>query len=165
MEIFLRPLDLLIHIGNVLILFFFLRYLLYKPVTKFLRERDERLQAERDEIRQSKEEVKSQMQHYSQLISDAREESAQIVKRSNEMAREREDEIIAAAKAEAEEVVNRAEREAKFVRAHAREKLRNEIADIAVDIAAKIVKREITAEDNKDIIKDFFDKDILEKGR
>ena len=36
--------------------------------------------------------------------------------------------------------------------------MRNEIADMAVNIASKIVKREISAEDNKAIIEDFFEK-------
>ena len=158
MEIFLRPLDLLLHVINVLILFFFLRWLLYKPVMKFLRARDARMAAERDEIRRGQDEVKSQLQHYNELIENARDESARIVQQSNELAREHAKEIVDSAKAEAEEIVARAEREAQYSRAHAKDVLRNEIADMAVDIASKIVKREISAEDNRAIIEDFFNK-------
>ncbi|MFZ5975989.1 MAG: F0F1 ATP synthase subunit B [Bacillota bacterium] len=158
MDIFLKPLDLLLHIVNVLILFFFLRWLLYKPVTKFLRERDERIEAARDEIRRGQDEVNSQIQHYNQLIESARDESARIVQQSNELAREHAKEIVASAKAEADEIIARAEREAQYTRAHAKDVLRNEIADMAVDIASKIVKREISAEDNRAIIEDFFKK-------
>lgn len=158
MDILFRPLDLALHIVNVLILFFFLRWLLYKPVTKFLRARDERIAAERDDIRRGQDEVQAQMQHYNELIRNAREESARIVRQSNDLAREHAREIIDQAKAEAEETIARAEREAEFTRAHAKDLLRSEIADMAVDIAAKIVKREINAEDNRAIIEDFFNK-------
>ena len=158
MEIFFRPLDLLLHIVNVLILFFFLRWLLYKPVMKFLRKRDEEAEAAREEIRRGQDEVESQLQHYNKLIENARDESARIVQQSNELAREHAKEIVDSAKAEANEIVARAEREAQYSRAHAKDVLRNEIADMAVDIASKIVRREISAEDNRAIIEDFFKK-------
>ena len=158
MEIFLRPLDLLFHIVNVLILFFFLRWLLYKPVKKFLRQRDERAEAAREEIRRGQEEVESRLRHYNELIENAREESARIVKQSNDLARDHAKEIVESAKAEANEIVARAEREAQYTRAHAKDVLRDEIAEMAVDIASKIVKREISAEDNRAIIEDFFKK-------
>jgi len=158
MEIFLRPVDLILHIVNVLILFFFLRWLLYKPVMKFLRQRDERAEAAREEIRRGQDEVESQLQHYNKLIENARDESARIVQQSNELAREHAKEIVDSSKAEAGEIIARAQREAQYSRAHAKDVLRNEIADMAVDIASKIVKREISAEDNRAIIEDFFNK-------
>ena len=158
MDILLRPMDLLIHIVNVLIMFFFLRWLLYKPVTKFLHKRDEKMASDWNEIRKGQEEVQSQMQHYNQLIKDAREESARIVQQSNDLAREHAKEIVDMAKKESNEIVSRAEREAAYMRAHAKDVLRNEIADMAVEVATKIIKREISAEDNRAIIEDFFNK-------
>ncbi len=70
------------------------------------------------------------------------------MKRSNDLARDHAKEIVESAKAEAAEIVARAEREA-YTRAHAKDVLRDEIAEMAVDIASKIVKREISAEDNR----------------
>lgn len=154
----IRLQDFAFHVANLLILFLFLRHFLYKPVTKFLNERQQRIETEHEEIQHAQQEMKDKAAHYDRLIADARDESARIVQQSNALARERAKEIEALAHEEAEEVIARAQREAQFNRAHAKEALRAEIADMSIDIASKVILREINPEDNKAIIEDFFEK-------
>ena len=61
----INPVDILIHIINILVLFVLLRLLIYKPVKKFMDERSQRIQKEMDhasEISAQAEELHAQYQ-------------------------------------------------------------------------------------------------------
>ena len=53
----IHPVDIVIHILNIIVLFFVLRILLYKPVKKFMQAREDRIKAEKQEIADSRAEI------------------------------------------------------------------------------------------------------------
>jgi len=78
------------------------------------------------------------------IINQAQKRASEIVEESKETARSESDRIIATANAEIEQEVNRA-----------REELRGQVASLAVAGAGKILKREIDAKANEDLLKDL----------
>ncbi|TDY03717.1 F0F1 ATP synthase subunit B [Thiohalophilus thiocyanatoxydans] len=78
------------------------------------------------------------------IINQAQKRASEIVEESKETARSEGERIIATANAEIEQEVNRA-----------REELRGQVASLAVAGAGKILKREIDAKANEDLLKDL----------
>lgn len=78
------------------------------------------------------------------IINQAQKRASEIVEESKETARTEGERIIATAQAEIEQEVNRA-----------REELRGQVASLAVAGAGKILKREIDAKANEDLLKDL----------
>lgn len=78
------------------------------------------------------------------IINQAQKRASEIVEESKDTARTEGERIIAAANAEIEQEVNRA-----------REQLRGQVVSLAVAGAGKVLKREIDAKANEDLLKDL----------
>jgi F-type H+-transporting ATPase subunit b len=78
------------------------------------------------------------------IINQAQKRASEIVEESKDTARAEGERIITTAQAEIEQEVNRA-----------REELRGQVATLAVAGAGKILKREIDAKANEDLLKDL----------
>ncbi len=150
--------DILLHIANVIILYFFLRWLLYKPVNKFLKAREERFE-ERILSIESKEELAEKARvEYETMLKQAHSESAAIIKRSTDLAKEHSKEILDKADLQAKENLQKVQEDIESEKARAKEKMKQEITDMAIQIAKKVLEREVSLSDNQKIIDDFFTK-------
>lgn len=154
----LNFIDIGIHVVNVVILFFFLKWLLFKPVSKFMKKR-ENLYVDRVKAVEDREkEVTLIKDEYAKLMDEAQDKAASIINKSNEMAKEHSREIIDSAKERAKEILDRSKRDIEQEKRLARQEMKTEIAEMAVQIAEKVLQREVSLEDNQKIINDFFDK-------
>ena len=139
-----------------LIAFLVFIYLLWRfavgPIVKVLDTRQDKISeslmaAERmqDELRASaakNEEVMAQARRDAQeVLNTARGNAEQIVNRANE-----------AAAASADDFLNRAQETLRQETAQARQQLRMEVADLAVNAAGKILRKEISADDQRELI-------------
>ena len=150
--------DILLHVVNVVILYFFLRFLLYKPVNKFLKGRQERIQARIDDIEQKQKLAEKSKAEYDDMLKKAHAQAAEIIKRSNDLAKQHSKEIMDKADVNAKELMVKAAQDIETEKTRAREKMKQEITDMAVKIAEKVLEREVSVTDNQKIIDDFFTK-------
>jgi len=148
--------DMLFHVVNVVILFFFLRWLLYKPVVKFLKNREEKFSLQANDLETREKDVEEQKNKYEALIKGSKEEAANIIKTSTEIANSRANDIIANAEHEAQAMLLKTQKDIDERKAQAVIELKSDIASMACELASRILKREINEEDNKRIIEDFF---------
>ncbi|MBQ7688945.1 MAG: ATP synthase F0 subunit B [Clostridia bacterium] len=148
--------DLIINILNILILFFLTKALLYKPVKKFLDVRKTRLAEEKQAALDAEASAQARKAEYDALLADAEASKAALLQEAEANAQEKARQILAEAKQKAEETAQNAAAAA----VHEREKMlsdaRDEIADLALEISAKIIGREVTDADNLAIAKRFF---------
>ena len=141
-----------------LIAFLVFIYLLWRfavgPIVKVLDSRQdkiseslmaaERMQQELRESAAKNEEVMARARREAQeLLSSARANAEQIVARANEQAA-----------ASADEFLNRAQETLRQETAQARQELRQEVADLAVNAAGKILRKEISADDQRRLIEE-----------
>lgn len=156
----INPLDIAIHIVNILVLFLILRTLLYKPVVKFMAARTERVRSElvsSAKERASASEMKAQYEQKLASADDrAHEQAIEIVQKANAEAAV----IIDNANARAQEIICEAQDEARAQKEEAIKELQQEISGISIDIAEKILAREISEEDNRAIAESFFKKRV-----
>ncbi len=147
-----------VHVLNVVILFIVLKLLLYKPVLKFIKKRENMFADRVDELDTRQKELVQQKQEYQQMMAQANNDAALIITKSNEMAKDNARDILDNAKEHARDLVIRAKKEIEGEKVQARMDMKTEIADMAVQIAAKVLEREVSLDDNRKIIDEFFER-------
>jgi F-type H+-transporting ATPase subunit b len=147
-----------IHVFNVIVLFVVLRLILYKPVLKFIKKRENMFADKVDELDMREKEVLRMKQEYEHIMDEAGNEAAAIITNSNEMARDHAREILDNSKEHARDLIIRAKREIEAEKVQARQDMKTEIAEMAIQIAEKVLEREVSLDDNRKIIDEFFER-------
>lgn len=141
---------------NMLIIFILFKVFLFKPVGKILDKRNEMAAAEIAEAKRAKESAAKTEQEYIEKLAKAKEEAADIMKQATLRAQKREEEIVNEANQKAAEIKARAEENIERDKQRAVNDIKDEISDIVIMAASKVVEKEISAKDNEAIIADFL---------
>ncbi len=88
----------------------------------------------------------------------ARKQAAEVVAQSVSQAQEQAQQILEDAHDDAEQTIKRAKTESDFIRKNARNEMRDEVANLSVALAGKILQREVTEEDHAKLVDDFLKK-------
>ena len=150
------PIDLLLNILNIVILFLITRFLVYKPVKKFMQERKDRIDKEKADAEQQLKEAEDLKAEYSSLLAESDNKARQAVLDGENEARKRSAEIIEKAEKQAEQIKQDALTEAQKEKKETLNGMKGEVASLAVSISEKILSREITDKDNEIIVKNFL---------
>ena len=125
---------------------------LYKPVKKIFAQRKEEVDKIYKEAEDAKDAANADKEYYLARKEAAEEEAEEVVRKATEHAKKTGDDIVKEAKAEAEAVRSKAERDIAQEKIKALNDAKSEIASISVDIAEKIVGRELNEEDQKQYV-------------
>ena len=141
---------------NTLILFLIFKRFLFAPVNKIIEERKAQVSKTYEDADAALEKAKSMENKYAEKLSLAKEESAEIVKAASRKAQLRSDEIIAQAKSEAQGIVTKANADIERERKRAVNQIKDEISDIAVNIAGKVIGKEVSSDEEQERLIDEF---------
>jgi F-type H+-transporting ATPase subunit b len=153
--------QILAYVINIVILFLFLRWLLYKPVRKFLAEREQRFVQRREDLEAREGDAEALRKKYEQALADAHEESSRIMQESRIQANRRAEEILEEARRQSKDLIDRARAEIQEERRVSRQAMREEVALLAIDIASRVLEREVTLEDNRAIVEKFLSRERI----
>ena len=153
----INPATIVFTLINLLIIFLIFRFLLYKPVCKMLDKRKEMAASEIDEARKAKEAAQNAEEEYTARLADAKAEASEIMKQATLRAQKREEEIVGEANKKAAEIRTKAEESIERDKQRALNEIKNEISEIVVMAAGKVVEKEISASDNEEIISKFLE--------
>lgn len=152
----LAPWTLIFQICNLLLLMLLMKKFLFKPVQNILNKRRQVLEDIFEEANANRESAAQMKAEYTQKMSQAREEADAVVRRAVDEAGRRSDEIITEAQQAAAYVKKKAQADIEQERRSAFDALKGDISGMAVDIAEKMVGREINAQDQQALIDDFL---------
>ena len=147
---------IVISLCNLVILFFILKKFLFKPVKKVLEDRQSEYDAKFAEAEGKLAEAEDIKAALDEKFAAADDEADRILKEAKDNAAKRGDTIVAEAKDKAGIIVRNAEAEAEQRRRRADEEIKDEIADVSVEIAKKIIGREVSGEDHRRLVDDFI---------
>lgn len=145
-------LTILLHMVNLVILIAILWLLLYKPIKKFIKKRQDTFKSVIDENKTQQDENTKLKEKYEELIDEATQEVAKASVIAKEQVEEQKQQILADAKHQAEEIKSIAVHEAEKEKKRMENAMKEDAVELATEIAGKIVQREIKPEDNKKII-------------
>ena len=147
----------LFTLGNFLLVFFVGKKFLYGPIMKLIRERQQEIDDLYTDAGKAKAEAASLRDEYQAKLTDAQAESERIVKEAVARGQAREEEIIRKANRDAAAIMDKASQDIAQEKKKALNDAKNEIADISLAIAGKVVGRELKAEDQSQLIDSFID--------
>lgn len=144
--------QLIFHMIMVLVLFFILGKLLFKPVQKILEKRHETIAGQISQAQQDQDAAKNLREEYEAKLATIAEERDQILADAYKAAKKRESVIIEEAREEAQLMKERAEKDIELERAQAKDELRKEAVQMAVLMAQKFVTASIQEQDHSALI-------------
>ncbi len=150
------PVTMIATLINTLILFLVLKHFLFKPVNKILGERKQNVEETYRQADEKLSEAARLESEYTEKLANAKEESAEIVKNATKRAQTRSDEIIAEAKKEASSLMVKANADIEKEKKRAVNQIKDEISDIALAVAEKVVEKEIDPKDHERLIESFI---------
>ena len=152
----LVPWTMVAQFLNLMIQLYLIKRFLFKPINEILEKRRQATDQAIRDARQAQEEADDLKTQYESGIAKAREEAARIVQSAQKEAQGRADELVQEAQAKAAGIKAQAEADIAQERKKAINEVKNEIGGLAMDIAGKVVEKEINEADHKKLIEDFI---------
>lgn len=124
------------------------------PLLKALEERQETIRKSLDDADQATQDLKRLHQESAQIIAAARADAQSIVAKSRVAAETVREDLKQKAKEEADALVRGAQRQIQLETARAVQQIRHEVVDLSLAVASKLIKKNLTQEDNDALIQD-----------
>ena len=148
--------SMLISLANLLIIYLLIKKFLFKPIEKILDERKNQVDTIYEDAHKAKEEAEESSRTYAKKLENADSEAEQIIKAAVAKGNEMSDEIISDAHTQADSILDKAKKDIALERKKTVNELKDSISDISVDIAEKLIERELTKKDQDDLIDKFI---------
>ena len=148
--------QILISLINLLIIYRILKKFLFKPVQKVMNERQAQVDRIYGDANQTRAQAEQMKQEYEQRLASAREEADGLVKNAVQTAQKRSDQMVSEASAQASRIKQKADEEIAQQKKKMLQDVRDEISDLAVEIASKVVEREISPRDYDGFVDEFI---------
>ena len=146
----------LAQVCNLMIQLVIFKKLLLNPVKKVIAERKAKADSQIADAEKLRTEAEAMKAEYEQNLQNARTEANQIVAAAQKTATTRSEELLGEARAQAAALKQKAEADIAQERKKAVNEVKDEIGGMAMEIASKVVEREISEADHKDLIDEFI---------
>lgn len=143
--------------ANLLILFLLMKKFLFNPIKNVLKQREDEIKSLYDSASSSNEDAKKLKEEYEQKLDSAKQEASSIVKAAVKNAEIRSDAIVEDAKKTAKNILDKANREIEQEKKNAVNEIKTDISTLAVDIAKKVIKKDINKADHEKMIDEIID--------
>ena len=141
-------------IVTFLVLLTLLTKFAWGPLLQALESRQNAIRKSLDDAQQARQELERLNQESAQIIRQARVDAEAIVTKSRADAERLREEMKQKARSEADGIVKNAERQIQLETQRALQQIRHEAIDLSVQIASKLLQRNLTKEDNERLIED-----------
>ena len=146
----------LAQICNLMIQLIIFKKLLLEPVRKVIAERKAKADSQIADAQKLREEAEAMKAEYEQNMAQGRAEAGQILASAQKTATARSEELLGEARAQAAAMKQKAEADIAQQRKKAVNEVKDEIGGIAMEIASKVVEREIQQADHQELIDSFI---------
>jgi len=153
---------LVLQIISFLILLGSLGKFLYRPLMKYLEERAKEANDILDSARQAEEKAKEYADRTQQALDAAKYEALKIKDETRRLADKERLDTISQAREEAHRLIEEAKKQVKKEEQDATKRVKTKIGDLSLEIAAKILGREISEVDHKQLIDNSIEE--IERG-
>lgn len=153
----INPRDLLIQMGGFLVLLWLLRQYLFDPISKILEERGTRIKQKMDEAERHSLEMKTMRDEYEQRIAKIETEARDRIQAAMKEAQAAKEEMLDTARTEAEKLIARGKSEAYREKQKALVEMRDQIADLAIQAASRVVEKNLDEAAHRELIDDIIE--------
>lgn len=141
---------------NTLAVFFVAKKYLFVPVMEMIKQRQEEIDDLYSQANAARNEAMAMEESYKEKLAQATQTGERLVKEAVERGQRREEEILRQANAEASAMMAKASADIALEKKKALNDAKDEISHIAMDIAQKVVGRELTESDHAALVDGFI---------
>jgi len=134
---------------NILVLYLFLKYFLFGPISRIMEERKAMIEADLDKASQAKEEAEQMKGQYEASIGNAEAEAARLIADAKAKAGEAYDKIMEQARLDSSRQIEDAEKVIALEREKAMSDLQAGVAGLAMTAAARLLREQSRPEDDR----------------
>lgn len=128
----------------------------WKPIIKTLQEREEKIRHSLEEAEKARRDAEGLIAKNNEVLAQAEREAQEIARKAKETADKLKNEIAEQAKAEAAKLIAAAKKEIDNEKNTALTYLKNEVAGMAVQAAGKIIGANLDTDKHKKLVDDFI---------
>lgn len=149
--------DVIFQWLNLLIIFLIVKKLLFKPIKGTIEKRQNEVKGMYLRAEQAEKKAQNLEAQYTELLTKARLEAAEIVKNATEAAQNKADAIVEQAKVKAMEILEKTQTQIQREKDESLREAFNKVSDVVLITASKLIEKEMTMEDHKEIIEKILD--------
>lgn len=141
-----------------LVLLALLAKFVWKPLISALDRREDRIRESLEDARKAKEEAERISEEYDRMVARARAEAQAIVKEGKAAGDRLKEELVAKAKDESVRIRADVEKQIEAEKQSALSEIRQEVVTISLQVASKIIGKNLTKKDNLSLIQESLDR-------
>ena len=141
---------------NLFIQVYLIKRFLFKTINEILEKRKAHADAEIQDATKAKEEAQAMKAEYEENMQNAKNKASEILTTAQKTAAIQSEEMLREASRQAAALKEKAEADIVQEKRKAVNELKDEIGGMAMEIASKVVEREIKEADHKDLIDEFI---------
>ena len=150
------PWTLIAQLCNLFIQMLLIKKFLLKPIRNILKKRQEMTDAKIREAEKAEADAMAIKAEYEQNMQEAREKANDIISTAQKNASIQSEKMLKEANQQVSALKAKAESDIAQEKKKAVNELKDEIGDIAVEIAGKVIDREVNEADHEKLINDFI---------
>lgn len=150
------PWTFIAQICNLLIQVYLIKRFLFKPINAVLEKRKAMADAEIQDAIKAKDEAAAMKAEYEQNMREAKDKANELLTTAQKTAAAQSEEMLREATQQAAAIKAKAESDIAQEKRKAVNEIKDEIGGMAMEIAGKVIEREIREEDHEKLIDEFI---------
>ena len=147
---------MLMVVASFLIVVWILAKFAWKPLTNMMEKRRQNIENMLNQAESDRQEAESLRLKYQEDLRQAHQEAQTLIEKATKAAEQRKAEIMEQARAEAEKTRQVAQTQIEAERVRAMAEIQTQVADISVAVAEKILRKNLDAAAQQDMINQFI---------
>lgn len=143
-------------IATFLVMLALLAKLAFKPIGEALERRGRTIKQSLDDAEKSRAEAKRLMEDYQRQLAEARTEANKIIEDAKSLGENVRKEVVEKANAEAGDLIQRAREEIQHQKEKGIQELKDTVATLSVQIAAKVVEKEVNEATHRQLVENLI---------
>lgn len=149
--------NFVIQLIAFLVLFLLLQRYAFKPLFGIMEKRRQMVLEQMESAQKNRSEADKYIEEQKQALQQARKEAYDIIELAKSTGSKQADDIVAAARNEADRLKNEAVREIESEKNKAVASLKAEVSGLSVQIASKIIEKQVDEKTNSEIVGKYLD--------
>ena len=150
------PWNFIATILNLFIQVYLIKRFLFKPINEMLEKRRAKADAQSQDAVKAKDEALAMKEEYEKNMQDAKNKANEILTTAQKTAAVQSEEMLKDAALQAAAMKEKAEADIAQEKRKAVNEIKGEIGGMAMEIAGKVIEREISEEDHAKLIDEFI---------
>ncbi|MBW1605841.1 F0F1 ATP synthase subunit B [Lactobacillus sp. Sy-1] len=148
---------MLYYLVLFLVLVLLIKVFAWKPINKMLNERTQQIVSDIDSAKQKHQEADSLAKQRQDELNKSHDEASTIITNAKQAGQKQQEQIVSDAQSDAQTIKDNAHKSIEQERQDVLANTKNDVANLSIEIASKIIQKELKANDQKALIDSYIE--------